>query len=138
MSAGAASAGRILVVEDDPVTAAVVGHILGKRGGFEVCHTADPTDALARLASESWDLVLTDVEMPEMTGAELVKALRKISPDLPVAVITGHSPADSAMRELRSQVDELLEKPVAPDRLIATATELIARGRSARGRGRET
>ena len=138
MNASAASAGRILIVEDDPVTARVVEHILGKRGGFEVCHTPDPRDALTRLESQSWDLVLTDVEMPEMTGTELVAALRKIAPGLPVAVLTGHSPTESAMRELRGQVDELLEKPVPPDQLIATAAELIARGRSARGRGRES
>jgi two-component system response regulator HydG len=124
--------GRILLVEDDAVAAHFVLHVLGKRGGFDVTHTTDPAVALRHVSSAAWDLVLTDAELPGMTGLEFLAALRRLAPDLPVAVITAHESADIAMRELRKQSDEFLQKPVRPDRLQAAATALVASGRAAR------
>jgi LmbE family N-acetylglucosaminyl deacetylase/ActR/RegA family two-component response regulator len=128
----AATAGRILLVEDDPITARFTMHVLGKRGGFDVTHAPEPATALELAKAEAWDLVLTDVEMPGMTGIELLEELRKISPELPVAVVTAHPSVDRAVRALRSRADEFLEKPVKPDYLIAIASELVSKGRAAR------
>ena len=102
------SPGRILVVEDDPEAAAYVLHVLRQRGGFEVTHIAAPAAALDRARAERWDLVLTDVEMPGMSGLELLQALRRASPDLPVAVLTAHASFDNAIRALRDHADEFL------------------------------
>jgi LmbE family N-acetylglucosaminyl deacetylase/ActR/RegA family two-component response regulator len=124
--------GRILVVEDDPVSALFVTRVLTRSGSFEVFHTPDPVEALGMVASQPWDLVLTDVEMPGMTGIQLLEALRKTSPDLPVAVMTAYASVDYAVRALRNHADEFLEKPIKPDRLVATAAALIAKGRAAR------
>src|SRR5260370_33001818 len=90
--------GRVLVVGHDPVTARFLTHVLGDRGGFDVTHTADPAIALKRASSETWDLVLTDVEMPGMTGLQLLEALRRLAPDLPGAAITANAPLDHAIR----------------------------------------
>jgi two-component system, NtrC family, response regulator HydG len=124
--------GRILLVEDDPVAAHYTMHVLRKRGGFNVTHTPDPAVALKRASSETWDLVLTDVELPGMTGLELLDALRLVSPDLPVAVVTAHESVDRAVRALRSRADEFLQKPVRPEQLLASVTSLVAKGRAAR------
>jgi len=133
MSNGSPGAmGRIMVVDDDVVTARFMIHVLGKRGGFEVRHAPDAQSALAMARSQSWDLVITDVEMPGMTGLELLRAVREISPDLPVAVITGHASVDYAVQAIRSDADEFLEKPVHPDELIMTATTLVNKGRANR------
>ncbi len=123
--------GRILVVEDDPDAARFVVEVLTKRGGYDVTHLADPVAALSR-AREPWDLVLTDVEMPGMTGLELLEALRREVPHLPVAVVTAHVTVDNAVTALRNRADEFLDKPVPPDRLLATAEALVAKGRAAR------
>jgi two-component system, NtrC family, response regulator HydG len=125
-------AGRILLVEDDPVTALFATRVLGDRGKFEVFHAAEPTAALAQAKAESWDLVLTDVEMPGMTGLELLEQLRESCPDLPVAVITSHASVSYAVQALRSRADEFLEKPITPDKLLAIASALVAKGRAAR------
>jgi two-component system, NtrC family, response regulator HydG len=93
--------GRILVVDDDPVTGRFLARLLGERGGFDVTHTVDPADALQRARSQQWNLVLTDVEMPGMTGLELLQTLRKVAPSLPVVVITGHASVDYAVTALR-------------------------------------
>jgi LmbE family N-acetylglucosaminyl deacetylase/ActR/RegA family two-component response regulator len=132
------TAGRIMVVDDDMVTARFMTHALGKRGGFEVCHAPDPHSALAMARSQRWDLVITDVEMPGMSGLELLRALREISPDLPVAVITGHATLAYAVQAIRSDADEFLEKPVHPDELVATATMLVNKGRANRATARDS
>ncbi|MGO8882985.1 MAG: response regulator [Streptosporangiaceae bacterium] len=133
----AGSQGRILVVEDDPEAAKFTVHVLSKWGGFEVIHIEDPAAALIRASSEPWDLVITDVEMPGMTGLQLLEALREVAPAIPVAVVTAHVTVDNAVTALRHRADEFLEKPLQPERLIATAHELISRGRAARLAGRE-
>jgi len=76
--------------------------------------------------------------MPGMSGLELLRALRGISPDLPVAVITGHASVDYAVQAIRSDADEFLEKPVHPDELITTATALVNKGRANRHAARDT
>ena len=117
--------GRILLVEDDPEAALFAVTVLSKRGHFEVTHTADPAVALELAAAECWDLVVTDMEMPGMTGLELLDALRRISPALPVAVVTAHAHLRTAA--LLRRADEFLTKPVRVDQLLAMATTLIGR-----------
>lgn len=117
--------GRILVVEDDPEAALFVVHVLASRGRFEVTHTADPAEALRLAAAGHWDLLLTDLDMPGMTGLELLGALRTVAPGLPVAVVSAHAPGTIA----GVQADEYLEKPLRVDQLIAMATALTGRGR---------
>jgi LmbE family N-acetylglucosaminyl deacetylase/ActR/RegA family two-component response regulator len=124
--------GRVLIIEDDPVAAHFAMQVLGKRGGLDVRHTPDPAVALSLARSETWDLVLTDAELPGMTGLEILSALRRLSPGLPVAVITAHESLDPAMRELRDAADEFLQKPVRPDHFLATVTALVAKGRAVR------
>lgn len=108
------TAGRILLVEDDPEAASFLIQVLGVRGNFDVTHTSDPVAALLRASTEPWDLVLTDVEMPGMTGIELLESLRRAAPELPVAIMTAHASVGNAIGALRSRADEFLEKPLRP------------------------
>jgi LmbE family N-acetylglucosaminyl deacetylase len=125
-------AARILLVEDDPDSAEYVLHVLRGHGGDEVTHVLAPGAALEAVRDGRWDLVLTDVEMPGMTGLELLGRLREIDPLLPVAVLTAHASVDYAVQALRNHADEFLEKPVTPDRLTAVVAGLVAKGREAR------
>ena len=124
--------GRILVVDDDPVTGRFLSSLLGDGGGFDVVCTTDPANALQRASTERWDLVLTDVEMPGMTGLELLQALRRAAPDLPVVVITGHATLDYAVSALRDHADEFLQKSMPKDMLLATISAVVAKSRAAR------
>jgi CheY-like chemotaxis protein len=132
----AVARGRILVVEDDPEAALFAVFVLANRGQFDVTHTADPAVALRMAAAEHWDLVLTDVQMPGMTGLQLLAALRRVAPALPVAVVTAHAPAGAAEAMLLRGADACLEKPLGINQLISTATDLISQGRTHRGDGR--
>jgi len=124
--------GRILLVEDDPDAAVFAVHVLSKRAQFDVTHTADPAVALRLAAAGHWDLVLTDLEMPGMTGLELLHALRQVAPALPVAVVTAHVPVGMTHAALLSEADAYLSKPLRIDQLISTATDLITNGRKTR------
>jgi two-component system response regulator HydG len=130
--------GRILLVEDDLVAGRILTRLLGGRGGFDVTHTTDPAVALRRASSETWDLVVTDVEMPGMTGLELLQELRRVAPDLPVAVLTAHATLDYALRALRDHADEFLQKSTPPDQLLAAISSLVAKGRAARLAARQS
>jgi DNA-binding response OmpR family regulator len=103
-------------------------HVLARRGQFAVTHTADPAEALRLAADEHWDLLLTDLDLPGMSGIELLAALREVAPALPVVVTSAHA-LDGTLASLLGHADEYLEKPVRVDTLIATATALIGRGR---------
>ena len=116
---------RILLVEDDADAAYYAVHVLTRMGGFEVSHTPDPAVALQRACSLPWDLVLTDVDLPGMTGSELIEALRQAVPGLPVAVLTARAAADASLDVLRKQADALLHKPVPPAELVATVSALV-------------
>jgi two-component system, NtrC family, response regulator HydG len=124
--------GRILVVDDDPVTGRFLSNLLGEGGGFDVVCTTDPGRALQQASTERWDLVLTDVEMPGMSGLELLQALRRAAPSLPVVVITGHATLDYAVSALRDHADEFLQKSMPKDMLLATISAVVAKSRAAR------
>jgi CheY-like chemotaxis protein len=119
--------GRILVVEDDSDAADYAVHVLTTVGHFDVVHTFDPVVALHRATTEPWNLVLIDVDLPGMTGLELLAALRQAAPALPVAVITAHITSDAIADASRKRADAFLEKPVPPAQLVAVASALIAR-----------
>src|SRR5271166_3030500 len=135
MNESAGKAARILIVEDDPDAARFAVRVLGTR--FDVTHAADPVAALRQVAAEPWDLVVTDIEMPGMTGIELLERLLRVDPLLPVVVVTAHANVDNAVRALRNRADEFLQKPLRPDRLMAVASALVDKGRAARQVGHE-
>jgi len=118
--------GRILLVEDDSDAAYYAVHVLTTMGHFDVVRTLDPVVALRRATAEPWDLVLTDVDLPGMTGLELFTALRQAVPALPVAVVTANVSISPDVETLRKEADAFLEKPVPPARLVAVASALIA------------
>ena len=92
-SGPAAPRGRILLIDDDRVFGLWATKVLQARG-FEIQHVLDPVTGLRQVESQSWDLVITDVEMPRMTGLEFLERARRLDPELPVAVVTAHPTVD--------------------------------------------
>jgi LmbE family N-acetylglucosaminyl deacetylase len=75
--------------------------------------------------------------MPGMNGIELLQALRRAAPDLPVVVITGHASLDYALGALHDHADEFLQKSAPPDQLLASVSSVVAEGRAARRAARQ-
>jgi LmbE family N-acetylglucosaminyl deacetylase/CheY-like chemotaxis protein len=128
----AVSRGRILLIDDDRVFGIWAAQVLCKRGGHELRHVLDPAAGLRCVETEPWDLVITDIEMPGMTGIELLQRVHLVEPALPVAVVTAHATVDRAVSALRSSAVEFFHKPMAADDFLAKVAVLIARGRAAR------
>jgi CheY-like chemotaxis protein len=102
--------------------------VLAKGGLFDVTHIADPTAAIALAAAQPWDLVITDLDLPLMSGFEVAAVLRQMAPALPVVIVTAY-PRDAPIvtsAGAAAQPDALLAKPVTVDLLLATATALTA------------
>jgi two-component system, NtrC family, response regulator HydG len=135
--AGGEQQGRILVVDDDPAYGEYLRRALCAGGFIAVCEP-DAEGALAQLHTGQWDLLITDIELPGMSGLELLERVRELAPALPVAVLTGHATVDYAVSALRGAAGEFLEKPVDRKDLLAKAASLIDAGRAAREEHRET
>jgi CheY-like chemotaxis protein len=88
---------KILVVDDEQSFGALLGHTL-KRLGHKPVLAMDPRDALGMLTPDI-DAVITDIDMPAMTGVELAHAIRARDRDMPVAFCTGSDPASEAIQE---------------------------------------
>jgi two-component system, NtrC family, response regulator HydG len=134
---GVTERGRILVIDDDRALGGYLTQML-TRGGFVVTHEQDAMAALHRIETEQWDLLITDIELPGITGLQLLERVRQRVPDLPVAVLTGHATVDYAISALRSAAAEFLQKPISAEDLIAKAGQLVEAGRAARAARRET
>jgi CheY-like chemotaxis protein len=124
-----ASSGRILLVEDDPDAATFFRDVLTGRGGYDVTHTADPAVALSLATRETWDLLLTDLHLPGMTGLELLTAVRAARPALPVVMVSAHDPA--LLHLPCGFPDAFLHKPVPAGHLLSIAATLLASRRTA-------
>jgi len=122
--------GRILLIDDDRVFGMWATKVLQARG-FEIKHLLDPLEGLRLVESEPWDLVITDVEMPRMTGLEFLERVRRLEPTLPVAVVTAHPSVARAVTTLREAGTEFIQKPMTPDDLVARVAGLIAQRPSA-------
>lgn len=123
---------KILVVEDDVDTAQYVRTVLERRGGMAVTVVHEPMSALAEVARTQFDVVLTDIQMPGMSGLELLDELRSRSSGTPVAVMTAFASVDYAVDALRRDADEFLVKPVAAATLLERIGALAAQGRQRR------
>jgi CheY-like chemotaxis protein len=116
----------VLVVDDEPDMREVVRRILQRRG-FLVLDAGLPGPAmdLARDHVDTLDLLLTDVRMPAVTGAELAARLRQLCPDLPVLYMSGF-PGEHAIAEGMVEADAtVLEKPFTPPQLVEAVKRAV-------------
>jgi two-component system NtrC family response regulator len=128
---------RILVVDDEPAQRELVAGFLRKQG-FEVALAGDGKDAVARFKAEPFDLVLTDQRMPGLSGVELIAALRTVTPEAAVIVMTAYGTIETAVAAIKAGAADYLTKPLNLDELlhrIRTARErqrLVAENRELR------
>ncbi len=114
---------RVLIIEDDPVVRGAVQALLDYFG-YESGLAPDGPSGLRRFEGEPWDLVVTDLTLPGMSGWEVVDAIRGRAPTLPVILITG---VDDPMVRTRARASHvlLLLKPFGLDALQAALSEAL-------------
>ncbi|HEY7434078.1 MAG TPA: sigma-54 dependent transcriptional regulator [Methylomirabilota bacterium] len=108
---------RILVVDDEPTQLELVGGFL-RRQGFEVAEAASGQAAVARFKQEPFDLVLTDQRMPDLSGLEVLEAVRAASPDTAVVIMTAFGTIETAVSAVKAGAADYLAKPLNLDELL--------------------
>ena len=116
----------ILVVDDSPVDRRVVGGLLGKSPNLEVEYASDGEEALKVMEKIRPNLVVTDLIMPNVDGLELVAAVVKSYPLVPVILMTGKGNEKIAVEALKAGASSYVPKSVLQDLLLDTVENLIA------------
>ncbi|NVN90299.1 MAG: sigma-54-dependent Fis family transcriptional regulator [Desulfuromonadales bacterium] len=115
---------RILVVDDKQSFRFMIKGYLDDAGYLATC-VADGTEALAELEQTRFDLILSDMVMPEMDGVALLRQVRSRYPRLPFVLVTAHGSVDSAVAAMKEGVDDYLLKPLNRVELLLVVERLL-------------
>jgi DNA-binding response OmpR family regulator len=116
---------RILVVEDDEGMRSLLRDFFEEEG-FEVETAEDGAKVVPRLIKSSFDLVITDIRMPGLSGLDILPTLKKIQPGVAVLVITAFGGKDVRHRTLARGADAYLEKPLQLEKLKTLVNQLVS------------
>jgi DNA-binding NtrC family response regulator len=110
---------RVLLIDDDRLVSDFIGKIFARLSPETVVESyTDSRDGLTRAKATDFDVVVTDLMMPMVTGLDIMRELHEAKPKLPVILMTGYGNPDVAMEAGRLGVHEFLNKPFTPEQLI--------------------
>jgi YesN/AraC family two-component response regulator len=121
----------VLVVDDEQFLRQILVRIV-KRDGYQVEEAANGKEALEKMAGKHFDLVITDVKMPEIDGMELLARVKKEYPEVQVVVVTSHSSEVNATEAVAAGASQFISKPFNNIEITHTLDNLIARRKRAR------
>lgn len=113
------SKGKILVVDDEEIVRISCKRLLTPEG-YDVRVVRSAVDAFSLLRDEPFDLVLTDLKMPDIDGIEVLRRVKEEWPEIAVVMITGYQTITTAVQAIKLGAFDYLEKPFTPDSLLAT------------------
>jgi DNA-binding NtrC family response regulator len=116
---------KVLVVDDDPVVGQSFDRVLSRKG-YAVITAANGDEALAKLATEKYDIVFTDLRMPGMDGLEVAERVKARQPWTPVVIVTGYGSKPSEDRARALGVAEFLNKPLSPEMIEDSAAKALS------------
>ncbi|MEM5564302.1 sigma-54 dependent transcriptional regulator [Psychroserpens sp. AS72] len=112
---------KILVIEDEAAIRRVLVKILSEENdAYEVDEAEDGLVGIEKIKKEDFDLVLCDIKMPKMDGVEVLEAVKKIKPEIPMVMISGHGDLDTAVNTMRLGAFDYISKPPDLNRLLNT------------------
>src|SRR5499433_1945475 len=115
---------NIMIVDDEPIEASVIGQILTDRG-LDVSIQNHPRKALDVAQKQSFDLIISDLKMPDMDGLELLQGLRRIDPDVTVIIMTAYATVGTAVATMREGAFDYIVKPFSKDELLISVDRAI-------------
>ncbi len=112
---------KILVIEDEAAIRRVLVKILSEESDtYQVEEAEDGLQGIEAIKKEDYDLVLCDIKMPKMDGVEVLEAVKKIKPETPIVMISGHGDLDTAVNTMRLGAFDYISKPPDLNRLLNT------------------
>src|ERR1700724_2099100 len=132
------AAHRVLLVDDDGAVRAMMNEGL-QRKGFEVATAATVTEALRRIATESFDVLITDLHMPDPgDGFAVVTAMRHTQPNALTLVVSGYPDVKKAMAAILLQADDILAKPFDVEQLAELVHKKVSDSKASPRRAKES
>ena len=117
---------KILIVEDEASIRRVLVKILSEEDkSHEIYEAEDGLIALNKIKKENFDLILCDIKMPKMDGIEVLEFTKKIKPEIPIVMISGHGDLDTAVDSMRKGAYDYISKPPDLNRLLNTVRNAI-------------
>ncbi len=119
---------KILVIEDESAIRRVLVKILSEESdSYNVNEAEDGLRGIEAIKKEDFDLVLCDIKMPKMDGVEVLEAAKKIKPEIPFIMISGHGDLDTAVNTMRLGAFDYISKPPDLNRLLTTVRNALDR-----------
>jgi two-component system, NtrC family, nitrogen regulation response regulator NtrX len=117
---------RILIIEDEAAIRRVLTKILSEESDTYIVEDAeDGVQGLEKIKNNDYDLVLCDIKMPKMDGVELLEAVKKIKPEIPMVMISGHGDMETAIQTMRLGAFDYISKPPDLNRLLNTVRNAL-------------
>ncbi len=116
---------RILIIDDEAVIRDGLKRVLESET-FIVETCSSGFQAIEILQQREFDLIITDLKMPGMSGIEVLKSVRTLQPDIPVILITGYASIDTAVEAIKNGASDYISKPFAPDILLEKVQKALS------------
>ena len=120
---------HVFLVDDEPGVLKMVGRTL-ERFGLKVSCFGCGSDCLKELRSETCDLLITDVKMPEMDGIELLKKVKHLAPWIPVLMITGYGDIQTSVKAIKAGALDFIEKPLVKKDFVRKVKSILKKSAS--------
>ncbi len=119
---------KILIIEDEASIRRVLIKILSEENeNYQVEEAEDGNQGYEKIKNNDYDLVLCDIKMPIMDGEELLEAVKKIKPEIPMVMISGHGDMETAINTMRLGAFDYISKPPDLNRLLNTVRNALDR-----------
>ena len=119
---------KILIIEDEAAIRRVLNKILSEESkDYLVEEAEDGLAGMEKIKDNDYDLVLCDIKMPKMDGVEVLEATKKIKPEIPMVMISGHGDLDTAVNTMRLGAFDYISKPPDLNRLLNTVRNALDR-----------
>lgn len=119
---------QILIIEDEAAIRRVLSKILTEESNdYKVTEAEDGLQGIEMIKKEDYDLVLCDIKMPKMDGVEVLEAAKKLKPEVPIVMISGHGDLDTAVNTMRLGAFDYISKPPDLNRLLNTVRNALDR-----------
>jgi len=117
---------KILVADDEDIVRTSLDGILKHGGDYETDFALDGEEAVAKIRNVLYDAVLLDLEMPKISGYDVLARAREIHPDLPVIFITGKADVKKVAASIaKERLSGFIEKPFSPDEVLDVISKAI-------------
>ncbi|MDP5098188.1 MAG: sigma-54 dependent transcriptional regulator [Flavobacterium sp.] len=117
---------KILIIEDEAAIRRVLTKILSEENDTYVVDDAeDGLQGVEKVKNEDYDLILCDIKMPKMDGVEVLEAIKKIKPEIPMVMISGHGDLETAINTMRLGAFDYISKPPDLNRLLNTVRNAL-------------